>query len=87
MVKSMKINVRLRYLTDKPVEIVMTQEVEDHCSMGNLRDIVINTHMKKADIHFTGANIAVLVNGRLASDDLPLHDGDEVRIFPVAAGG
>ena len=83
----MKVNVTLRYLKNEPVEIKSTEEIDENCTAGKLCTDVITAHAAQEGINFTGANIAVLVNGRLAADDWKLHEGDEVKIIPVAAGG
>lgn len=83
----MKVNVTLRYLQKKLVEIKTVEIVEDDCTAGKLCEQIINAHTASEGINFTGANIAILVNGRLASEDWQLHEGDEVKIMPVAAGG
>ena len=83
----MKVNVTLRYLQKTLVEIKTTEEVDKNCTAGELSARIIRDHSQKEGINFTGASIAVLVNGRLAKDDLPLKDNDEMKIMPVAAGG
>ena len=83
----MKVNVTLRYLKKELVEIRSEQNVDEGCTAGSLCSKIITEHAREEGINFTGANIAVLVNGRLATDDTLLKDGDEMKIMPVAAGG
>ena len=83
----MKINVTLRYLQKTVIEIRSTEEVREGCTAGELSSHIMDAHTKEAGINFTGANIAVLVNGRLADAGQLLNDNDEMKIIPVAAGG
>ncbi len=83
----MKVNVTLRYLQKTVIEIRSIEEVDESCTVGELSSRIIEAHTKEAGINFTGANIAVLVNGRLACAGQLLNDNDEMKIIPVAAGG
>ena len=83
----MKVNVTLRYLQKTVIEIRSIEEVDESCNVGELSSRVIEAHTKEAGINFTGANIAVLVNGRLADASQRLNENDEMKIIPVAAGG
>ena len=83
----MKVTVTLRYHQKTVVEIEKEVEVPDGYTAGTLASGIIKEHERSEGICFAGACIAVLVNGRLSSQDELLHDGDEVRIIPVASGG
>lgn len=85
--QKMKVDVTLRYLKKSLVEIKTTEEVDETCTAGELCNRIVSDHAKAEGINFTGANIAVLVNGRLAAGEMLLHDGDDIKIMPVAAGG
>lgn len=83
----MKVYVTLKYLHRTKVEISLTEEVDAGTTAGELSSKVLADHEKQEGIHFTGANVAVLVNGRLSAREMVLNDGDEMKIIPVAAGG
>ena len=83
----MELEVTLRYLTKTVVEVKSREQVPEGCTAGELAAAVLQKHESERGIHFTGASIAVLVNGKLAADKTPLQDGDEMKILPVAAGG
>ena len=83
----MEVKTTLRYLRKTVVELQSTHTVAEGCTAGALAGRIIEEHQAQAGINFTGASIAVLVNGRLAAEDWLLHDGDVMQILPVAAGG
>ena len=83
----MKVNVTLRYLRRTLVEIKTEEEVPEGYTAGELSSSVIKAHEAKEKIEFAGASIVTLVNGRLVTADEPLHEGDDIKIMPVAAAG
>ena len=83
----MTVNVTLRYLSKEQVTIKKEITLENSCSAGELSARIIHEEEEKEGIRFSGANIAMVVNGRLAAPEQSLKDGDEMLILPVAAGG
>lgn len=83
----MKIHVTLCYRRESVKEYKLEAKAEEGTTAGGLAEKIINDHSIQEGINFSGASIAVLVNGRLAADEMPLSDGDIVKIIPVAAGG
>lgn len=85
--QDMTVNVTLRYLSKEQVNIKKEITLENSCTAGELSARIIHEEEEKEGIRFSGANIAMVVNGRLAAPEQSLEDGDEMLILPVAAGG
>ena len=83
----MKVNVTLRYLTSSLVIRTKELELSAGVTAGDLTRQVIREEEEAEQIEFSGASVVTLVNGRIAAPETALHDGDEVRILPVAAAG
>ena len=83
----MDVQVIFRYPGMKRAEIRNNIEVPEECTAGELTSSFIRDYEKREGVHFTGASILTLVNGKLAADEIPLRDGDVINIIPVAAGG
>lgn len=83
----MKVEVTLRYLHRSLIEVKSTEEIPEGYTVGELAQIVIKAQEEKEEIEFAGASIVTLINGRVATHDTPLKEGDEVKIMPVASAG
>lgn len=83
----MKVEVTLRYLHRTLKEIRTSEEVPEGCTAGELSASIIKAQEMREGIEFAGASIVTLVNGRLVTKETLLHDGDVVKIMPVAAAG
>lgn len=83
----MTVTATVRYHNKNGNRITFTREVPPETTAGALSKSVLAALEKQEHIHFTGANIVVLIEGRIAADERLLQDGDEILIIPVAAGG
>ena len=61
----------------EPVKGLITELAEG----GTVRDLALHLGLPLDDIKI------VMINGRHASMDAPLHDGDRVAFFPAVGGG
>lgn len=83
----MKVFVTLRYLTSTLMIRTEEMDLPAGSTAGELTRQIIRAEEEARDISFSSASIVTLVNGQIAAPDTPMHDGDEVRILPVAAAG
>ena len=83
----MLVHVTIRYPSVTRAEFSQTAEIPEGCTSGELTAAVIKDFEKTEGVRFTGASILTLVNGRLTTAEVPLKDGDDVKIVTVAAGG
>ena len=83
----MKIKVTLRYRSSASVSAVIEKEAAEGTTAGNLTAEIIREYEEQEGITFTGVNVAILLNGMLIDGNHQLHDGDELVVIPVAAGG
>ena len=54
---------------------------------GDFKTEIVRNYERTEKVKFSGANFVTLLNGRIASGDELLCDGDEIEIIAVAAGG
>ena len=83
----MTVKVTLRYLYKSLIYRTTEEIISEGCSAGELAARLVRAEEDKEDIQFSGASIVILINGQVATPDHLLEDGDEIKIFPVAAAG
>ncbi len=93
MSKSIKVRIVL-YMT-LPEKLGWKEKIvelpEDKLRFRDLLEKLDDLKKIKIDLEKKGWNLVVLVNGKhvefLGGLDAVLHDGDEIAVFPPAAGG